>query len=63
MTTLLDVQDLTVRFALPRPRMFAPRPHLEACAQSPLPWKKAAPLASSAKADQAKQPPRWRQSG
>ncbi|MEP4978413.1 oligopeptide/dipeptide ABC transporter ATP-binding protein [Ascidiaceihabitans sp.] len=30
MTTLLDVQDLTVRFALPRPRMFAPRPHLEA---------------------------------
>ncbi|MEP3919628.1 oligopeptide/dipeptide ABC transporter ATP-binding protein [Ascidiaceihabitans sp.] len=30
MTTLLNVQDLTVRFALPRPRMFAPRPHLEA---------------------------------
>jgi peptide/nickel transport system ATP-binding protein len=30
MTTLLDVQNLTVRFAMPRPSMFAARPHLEA---------------------------------
>lgn len=30
MTPLLDVQDLTVRFALPRPSLFAPRQHLEA---------------------------------
>ncbi|MDG1472179.1 MAG: ATP-binding cassette domain-containing protein [Ascidiaceihabitans sp.] len=30
MTTLLDVQNLTVRFAMPRPSLFAPRPHLEA---------------------------------
>ncbi|MDN2565589.1 ABC transporter ATP-binding protein [Aquibium sp. A9E412] len=27
---ILDVRDLAVRFALPRPRLFAPRPHLEA---------------------------------
>ncbi len=33
MSTLLDVQDLTVRFALPRPSMFGPRPHLEAVRQ------------------------------
>jgi len=30
MSALLDVRDLTVRFALPRPSLFAPRPHLEA---------------------------------
>lgn len=30
MTPLLEVRDLTVRFALPRPRPFAPRPNLEA---------------------------------
>lgn len=30
MSTLLDVRDLTVRFALPRPSMFAARPQLEA---------------------------------
>ena len=33
MTALLDVKDLTVRFALPRPTMFGPRPHLEAVRQ------------------------------
>ena len=33
MTALLDVKDLTVRFALPRPSMFGPRPHLEAVRQ------------------------------
>jgi peptide/nickel transport system ATP-binding protein len=33
MNALLDVRDLTVRFALPRPRPFAPRPHLEAVRQ------------------------------
>ncbi len=30
MSTLLDVRDLTVRFGLPRPSMFAPKPYLEA---------------------------------
>ncbi len=30
MTGLLEVRDLTVRFALPRPAPFAPKPHLEA---------------------------------
>ncbi len=30
MSLLLDVKDLTVRFALPKPSMFAPTPHLEA---------------------------------
>ncbi|MCV6584264.1 MAG: ATP-binding cassette domain-containing protein [Marinibacterium sp.] len=30
---LLDVRDLTVRFALPKPSLFAPRPHLEAVRQ------------------------------
>jgi len=30
MTRLLEVRDLTVRFALPRPAPFAPKPHLEA---------------------------------
>ena len=30
MTALLDVRDLTVRFAMPRPRLFAERPYLEA---------------------------------
>ncbi|MCM2563307.1 ATP-binding cassette domain-containing protein [Lutimaribacter sp. EGI FJ00015] len=33
MTALLDVQDLTVRFAMPRPSFFAPRPYLEAVRQ------------------------------
>ena len=33
MTALLDVKGLTVRFALPRPTMFGPRPHLEAVRQ------------------------------
>ena len=30
MTTLLDVRDLKVRFALPKPSLFAPQPFLEA---------------------------------
>ncbi|ASM72910.1 MULTISPECIES: ABC transporter ATP-binding protein [Roseobacteraceae] len=30
MTPLLEVRDLTVRFALPKPSIFASRPHLEA---------------------------------
>lgn len=30
MSTLLDVRDLTVRFALPKPAIFAERPYLEA---------------------------------
>lgn len=30
MTPLLDVKDLTVRFAMPRKSLFGPRPHLEA---------------------------------
>ncbi len=30
MSVLLDVRDLTVRFGLPRPSLFAPRPYLEA---------------------------------
>ena len=33
MSVLLDVQDLTVRFALPRPKLFAERPYLEAVRQ------------------------------
>jgi len=33
MSTLLDVRDLTVRFALPKPSLFAERPHLEAVRQ------------------------------
>ena len=33
MTALLDVRDLSVRFAMPRPSLFAPRPHLEAVRQ------------------------------
>ncbi|MBE1285345.1 MAG: ATP-binding cassette domain-containing protein [Rhodobacteraceae bacterium] len=33
MTALLDVRDLTVRFALPKPSFFAERPHLEAVRQ------------------------------
>ena len=33
MTTLLDVRDLTVRFALPKPSILAERPHLEAVRQ------------------------------
>lgn len=33
MTTLLDVRDLTVRFGLPKPSMFAPQPYLEAVRQ------------------------------
>ncbi|MGA1612656.1 MAG: ABC transporter ATP-binding protein [Lutimaribacter sp.] len=33
MSVLLDVRDLTVRFGLPKPSMFAPRPYLEAVRQ------------------------------
>ncbi|HBV53650.1 MAG TPA: peptide ABC transporter ATP-binding protein [Rhodobacteraceae bacterium] len=33
MSVLLDVQDLTVRFALPKPSFFAERPYLEAVRQ------------------------------
>lgn len=33
MSTLLDVRDLTVRFALPKPGFFAPQPYLEAVRQ------------------------------
>lgn len=33
MSVLLDVQDLTVRFALPKASLFAPRQHLEAVRQ------------------------------
>ena len=33
MTALLDVRDLTVRFAMPRPKLFAPKPYLEAVRQ------------------------------
>ncbi len=33
MSALLDVQDLTVRFAMPRQDWFGPRPHLEAVRQ------------------------------
>lgn len=33
MSVLMDVRDLTVRFALPKPSPFAPRPHLEAVRQ------------------------------
>jgi peptide/nickel transport system ATP-binding protein len=33
MTTLLDVRDLTVRFALPKPSLFGERPYLEAVRQ------------------------------
>lgn len=33
MTALLEVKDLTVRFAMPRQGLFGPRPHLEAVRQ------------------------------
>lgn len=33
MSVLLDVRDLTVRFGLPKPSLFAPRPYLEAVRQ------------------------------
>jgi len=33
MSVLMDVRDLTVRFALPKPSLFAERPHLEAVRQ------------------------------
>ncbi len=33
MSLLMDVRDLTVRFALPKPSIFAERPHLEAVRQ------------------------------
>ena len=33
MSVLLDVRDLTVRFGLPKPSIFAPRPYLEAVRQ------------------------------
>ncbi|MWD26403.1 ATP-binding cassette domain-containing protein [Aquicoccus sp. SCR17] len=33
MSPLLDVRDLTVRFPMPKPSLFAPRPHLEAVRQ------------------------------
>ena len=33
MTALMDVRDLTVRFALPKPSFFAERPQLEAVRQ------------------------------